>query len=166
MDVDTTVITDQLVETNLVERLFVVRSLDDGMFVDLHLALPAQALIEASSSPAELMVNLQPGIVEYAVDVASSEFVVLISPFDDVPTTGNIPVEGYARTFESNVLIIASDATEIRAEVSTTSADSQHTWGEFMSSLQLDPGQYTLFVGDESPEDGSLGGVTIHLEVQ
>ncbi|HEX6287232.1 MAG TPA: hypothetical protein VFZ80_07080, partial [Acidimicrobiia bacterium] len=63
MNVTSTVITDQLVETDMVQRLYVVRSLDDGMFVDLHLNTPAAARARVQSSPGVLTVDLRPGFL-------------------------------------------------------------------------------------------------------
>lgn len=166
LDVEATVITDQLVETELVDRLFVVRSLDGGMFVDLYLTAPAQAHVSVTDSPARVTLQLQPGIVEYRTEPAMSDLVVIASPLDGavVPTT--VDVFGYSRTFESNVLLIATVGDEVVAEQFTTSADSIDTWGEFRSTLVLPLGEVSVFVGDENPEDGRLEGIAIQLTVQ
>jgi hypothetical protein len=166
LDVDGTVVTDQLVETKLVQRIFVVRSLDGEMFVDVHLDAPTQAHIEVRSSPSELILDLQPGIVEYPKSAESSPSVVLASPLDDSVLTGPLAVSGYARTFEGSVLIIVTDSQEVVTESTTTSADWVDTWGEFRETLTLDPGEYVVFVGERSPEDGKLEGLTIDLVVR
>ena len=167
MDVEGTAITDQLVETQLVERLYVVRRLDGGMFLDLHLAGPTQARIDVSSSPARLTVDLQPGIVDYPTKPAVNELVVLPIPLDDSAVDSpTVRIEGYARTFEADVLTIVTQGDQLVAETVTKAADYTETWGEFRTSIDLDPGDYSLFVGEESPEDGSLQGVTIDLQVR
>ncbi|MEA1904081.1 MAG: Gmad2 immunoglobulin-like domain-containing protein [Actinomycetota bacterium] len=166
MDVEGTVITDQLVETQFVDRLYVIRALDGGMFIDLHLAAPAQARIETSSSPAELIVDLQPGLLEYPVAAAASDIVVVTSPLDSAVISGELLVEGYSRTFEANVMMIVTQGADVLAETFTTAADWVETWGEFRATLALEPGDYSLFVGEESPEDGSLEGLTIDLMIQ
>lgn len=165
VDVDSTVITDQLVETALVERLFVVRALDGGMFVDLYLAAPAQAHVTVSESPAEVTLHLQPGIVEYRTKPAMSDLVVIAAPLEGAIVAPTIDVVGYSRTYESNVLLIATIGDEVVAEEVTTSADSVETWGEFKSTLQLPLGEVSVFVGDENPEDGRLEGIAIQLTV-
>ena len=167
LDVEGTAITDQLVETDLVERLYVVRGLESGMFLDLHLAAPAQARLDVSSSPARLSIDLQPGIVDYPTRPAANELVVLPTPLDNsVVDSASVRIEGYSRTFEANVLAIVTQGDQLVAETFTTAADYAETWGEFRTRVDLEPGDYTLFVGDESPEDGSLEGVTIDLQVR
>jgi hypothetical protein len=166
LDVDSTVITDQLVETKLVERIYAVRALDGGMFIDLHLAAPTQARIELKSSPARLELDLQPGIVEYPSSAATSDFVVLASPLDGAVVSGELEITGYTRTFEANVLVILTAGDHVLAETNTTAADWVETWGEFRTTLAVEPGDVTLFVGDASPDDGSLEGVLIDLAVQ
>lgn len=165
-DADSTVITDQLVETALVSRLYVVRALDGGMFIDLHLAAPAQARIEVSSSPATLTLHLQPGIVEYVTGPAISDLVVIAAPLDGAAVPTSVDVAGYSRTFEAKVLVIATAGNEVLAQTFTSAADWLETWGEFTVTLELPPGEASLFVGDESPEDGSLEGITLRLTVR
>jgi len=166
LDADQTVITDQLVETPMVDRLYVVTALDGGMFIDIHLASPAQARIAVESSPAQLVLDLQPGIVDYPTPIAISEHTVVVTPLDGSTGTLRVPVSGYARTFESTVLLIATAGGEVVEEEFATAADSLETWGEFSAELTLRPGEISLFVGDENQEDGGLEGVTISLTVQ
>lgn len=166
MSADETVINDQLVETTLVDRIYVVRSLDGGMFIDFHLAGPSQARIVAESSPARLTLQLQPGIVGYTSAPTASGPVVLISPPDDAAVPTTVTVEGYARTFESNVLIIATQGDAVVVEGNTTAADSVDTWGQFREEIDLVEGPIALFVGDENAATGRLEGVSIDLEVR
>ena len=166
LDTTETVITDQLVETPMVERLYVVTALDGGMFIDIHLAAPAQARVTVVSSPAQLALDLQPGIVDYPTSAALSDSTVVVTPADGSTLTPPVSVEGYARTFESNVLLIATSGDQVVAEEFTTAADSERTWGEFRAAMVLPPGNMSLFVGDENQEDGGLEGVTISLTVQ
>jgi len=166
LDTTETVITDQLVETPMVDRLYVVRALDGGMFIDIHLAAPAQARVVVESSPAQLVLDLQPGIVDYPTRPALSDFAVVVAPADTSSAPGPVFIGGYARTFESNVLLIATAGGEVVAEEFTTAADSVATWGEFRAEMVLPTGNVSLFVGDENQEDGSLEGVTISLAVQ
>jgi hypothetical protein len=161
-----TVITDQLVETPMVERLYVVNSVNGGMFIDIHLASPAQARVTVESSPARVVLDLQPGIVDYPTSVATSDFMVVVTPVDGSTESSPVSIEGYGRTFESNVLLIATTGDEVVAEDFTTAADSESTWGEFFSEMTLPPGDISLFVGDENQEEGGLEGVTITLTVR
>lgn len=163
LDAADTVVTDQLVETALVERLYAVRSLEGGMFLDLHLAAAAQARILTSRSPATMTLQLQPGILDFPGDAATSRRVVLTSPTDDATVGTAVTVEGYARTFESNVLMVATRGDDVITEQTTTSADSVTTWGQFRMESELSPGPLSLFVGEESVETGRFEGVSIDL---
>jgi Immunoglobulin-like domain of bacterial spore germination len=166
VDADLTVITDQLVETPLIDRLYVVRSLERGSFIDLHLAAPAQARLQIGGSPARVTLDLQPGIVEYPKAATVSDLVVVMTPLDTEVVTPTIEVTGYTRTFESNVMIIATAGDQLVAEKNTTAAGSLDTWGEFRARVVLPPGEVSLFVGDENAENGGLEGVTISLTVR
>jgi hypothetical protein len=165
-DVDTSVVTDQLVETPLVDRLFVVRALDGGMFVDFHLAAPAQTRVAISNSPARLSLDLQTGLESFTTRALVSDRVVVVAPADGAEAATTVDVAGYARTFEANVLIIATAAGEVVVETNVTAADWIEAWGEFGASIQAPIGEASLFVGEESPEDGRLTGVTINLTVR
>ena len=164
-DADETVVIDQLVETALIDRLYVVKTLNGGMFVDLHLAGPTQARIQTEGTPARVTLDLQPGIVEYPTAPAYSDLAVVVTPLDGgiVPTT--VSVSGYVRTFESTVLIIATVGDQVVAETFTTASGGLVTWGEFQTDVVLSPGEVSLFVGDENAE-GGLEGVTINLTVR
>lgn len=165
-DVDTTVVTDQLVETGLVDRLYVVRALNGGLFVDLHLDRPAQVRAQVSNSPARLTLEMQAGTEPFEGSAAVSEHTVLTAPNDGSEQDGSVVVEGYARTFEANVTVIATVGDQILAETSATAADWATTWGEFTARVELPPGPVDLFVGERSPQDGHLDGVTINLMVR
>ncbi len=167
MDIDQTVITDQLVESPLVDRLFVVRSVNGSMFVDLHLARPAKARITVSNSPAGMTLELSPRDGELSLPAAISDRIVLISPRSEAVVDGpEVEIGGYARTFEANVLVLATVGGEVVARTHTTAADWVDTWGEFATAIELPSGLDDLFVGEESPENGSLTGVTLKLTVR
>ncbi|MGH3649980.1 MAG: Gmad2 immunoglobulin-like domain-containing protein [Acidimicrobiia bacterium] len=165
MDVDDAVVTDQLVETNLVDRLYVVTALDGGIFVDLHLAAPAAARARVESSPARLSVDLRPGFVPFAGTSTIGDRVVLVSPAAGSTVDPVTQLIGYSRTFEANVTVIVTRDGLVATETNTTAADYLERWGEFRVQLGLPPGEVTVFVGEESPQDGSLEGITVDLSV-
>jgi hypothetical protein len=165
LGVDAAVLTDQLVETELVEKLYVVRSLDGGVFVDLHLASPAAARARFGSSPATLTVDLRPGFVEFLGSAAAGDGIVVVSPLSGTEVSTPTGLSGYSRTFESNVLIIVTQGGAVVAETSTTAAASLETWGEFRAEMTLPSGDVSVFLGEASPADGSLSGITVDLTV-
>jgi len=167
VDLGSTVVTDQLMETPLVDRLFVVRALDGGMFIDLHLLGPTQARAEVSTSPARLTLELEAGVQALDAAAAIGGNTVLISPSDGAqPSAGAIEIAGYARVFEANVLVVASIGGQTVAQTTATAADWSDTWGEFRTPIQLPPGEVSLFFGEESPADDSRVGPTINLTVR
>lgn len=166
LNITSTVITDQVVETDLVERLFVVRALDGTMFVDLHLAKAANARITVSNSPARLALELTPRDGEIGPRAAFDESVVVLTPAADTAVDQEFAVDGYARLFEANVLVIATSGEVVLASENATAADWLETWGEFSTELSVAPGNINLFVGEESPADGSLDGVILNLTVR
>lgn len=163
LDVDSTIITDQVVETNLVDRLYVVRSLTGELFVDLHLTSPAAVRVSSSSSPARLSVDLRPGFVPFSGEATVGENVVLTSPTPGAEVGPSAQLLGYARTFEASVLAVATQDGRVVGEADTIAADSLQTWGEYRLSVTLPPGPLTLFVGESNPADGSLDGITVDL---
>ena len=164
-DVESSVVIDQIVETELVERLYVVRALDGGMFVDLHLAAPAAARATALTSPARLSVELRPGFVPIEGSPTHSDDVVMVSPTADAEIAPSTELTGYARTSEASVLIVVTQAGTLVTETSATTADPTGAWGEFRIELTLPPGDVSVFAGERSAGDGSLDGLTIDVSV-
>ena len=165
---DSSVVTDQLVETPLVDRMFVVRGLAGGMYIDLHLESPAQARAEVSNSPALLTVHLEAGIDAFDSTAVYGPTMVVTAPGAGAQAPAGIPLDviGYARTPEANVLIVATIDGQLVAETTATAADSTATWGEFTAPIQLPPGEVSLFVGEPSPVEGDPIGVTVDLTVR
>lgn len=159
-----TVITDQVVETALVDRLYVVRAIDGGTFIDFHLAGPAQARVELDNSPARLTLELQPGIIEYSSAPTVTEQLVLISPVEDSEVPLALIVSGYTRDLESDLLLIATQGNEVIDEVTATTASTTAVWGAFSGSLELIEGEQRLFVGTEDVESGGFDGVSIDVQ--
>lgn len=154
------VLTDQAVETALVERLYVVEGAD-GIFVDLHLAGPAQARAGLSQAPASLEVLLQPGIVDRPGSVMRSGSMVLLSPGDEVEAP--FRVEGYAIA-GAGVEIIATRGGEVMARSELLERADSAGWREFVARVTVEPGPLSVFVGSEGGE--GLDGLTLNLTVR
>ncbi|MGH9167211.1 MAG: Gmad2 immunoglobulin-like domain-containing protein [Acidimicrobiia bacterium] len=159
-----TAVADTAFGGRLAGRAFVVRSLEAGLFVDLHLLAPATARSFVLSSPGRVVVDLQSGGPPLPSPAPSSGRVVVLSPRGG-SATYPLDVTGYARTFEANVLVRVRQGGRVEAEGVTTAADWTETWGEFTLDLEQGPeGPAELFVGEESAQDGSEEGVVISLE--
>ena len=148
-----TEVTDSVLGGRLAERAFVVRGLDGGIFVDVHLSAEVAARAYLREDTGALVVELRdlggpaPGFP------VVSRFVVVTGPtgrFVDYP----LAVTGYARTFEANVIgeFRTDEGREIVAV--TSAADYIEMWGEFRLEIEAGPsGRVTLFVGDYPPLD-------------
>lgn len=165
VDLEATSVTDQLVQSGLVDRVYVARRPDRSLFVDFHLLAPALARVTVAESPGQVLLELEPGGRELEGLAAFAQNVVVISP-----TTGpvEVPTEvtGYSRNFEANTIARISQGGSVLDENFTTAADWVETWGEY--SLTLEPagsGQAELFVGEQSAQDGSDRGVVIDIEL-
>ena len=164
LDLERTVLTDQLVETPLVSRLYVVRALEGGLFVDLHLAAPSQAQAQVRNSPAGLTVELQMGIQPFTGTATIADQVVVIEPSPGEETGTSFEVNGYARTFEGNVVVIANPTgAGTGGGHSTQAADWAETWGEFQTVIDVQPGMYLVSVGEESSDDPSISGAIVEI---
>ena len=165
MSVESTVVTDQLVETGLVERLYVVRSLAGDMFIDLHLVQPAAVRASVTSSPARLTLDLRPGFVPFSGSALLAGDIVLTSPITRTDLDPDIQFLGYARTADGVVHAVVRQAGEIVDETSTTAADYLETWGEYRLLTTLPSGQVSVVLGQPAPDDGPIEGITLDLSV-
>jgi hypothetical protein len=160
MDIDSATLTDQLVETALVDRLYVVKALAGTMFVDLHLKEPAAARARVESAPARLVLDLKPGLVPFAGASIVDDEVVVVSPG---VKTGLAPVtrlQGYSSTTEGEVLVVVTQGDQVLVDRTTPVAESSG-WGEFLQDIALDPGEWLTFVG--RPTEDGFSGVQFEL---
>jgi hypothetical protein len=167
MDLSRTAITDQLVQSVLVERLYVVRQLspDGPLFVDFHLTGAALASVTVGTSPGQLLVALEPGGSPYPATPAIAENVVLVTPTEG-PVDNPVAIEGYSRNFEANTVARIEQGNQTLAEGFTTAADWVETWGAFRLDLNATgSGEADLFVGEQSAQDGSDRGIRVAIEL-
>ena len=158
--VGSTAVADQVVDRDLVDRVFVVRSLAGDLFVDIHLGSGVLARASVNQSPAEIVVDLQPGGSELESRPLVADTTVVVSP------TGNrveypFFLEGYARTFEATVIMRIRQGDRLDVEDVTSAADYLVTWGEYRFDIPSGPnGKVEVFVGEESAQDGEERGVS------
>jgi hypothetical protein len=73
-------------------------------------------------------------------------------------------VEGYARTFEATVVLRIRQGNRLEVEDVTSAADHLITWGEYRFDVPDGPnGRVDIFVGEDSPEDGTERGAFVTL---
>ncbi|HSL25680.1 MAG TPA: Gmad2 immunoglobulin-like domain-containing protein [Acidimicrobiia bacterium] len=165
LDVEMTTISDQLVESGLVQQIYVVRQGDRSLFIDFHLSRPAVARVMVMGTPARVSVELQPGGSEYRAAPAIADNVVLLSP-QEGPVEVPVILSGYSRNFEANTVGRITQGDRVLAEGFTTAADWAETWGQFILSLTPSgSGEAELFAGEQSPQDGSDRGVVVAIRL-
>lgn len=161
--VTSTAIADRTVERQLVDRVYVVRSLDGTLYVDIHLGSAVLARASVTRSPAALILDLQSGGPPLEGRPAVSDAAVVISP-NDRKAEYPFLVEGYARTFEATVILRIRQGNRLEIEDVTSAADHLVTWGEYRFEVADGPnGSIDVFVGEDSPEDGAERGVDFTL---
>lgn len=167
VQVEMTAITDQLVQSALVERLYVARKFDRTLFIDFHLTGAAVARISVGNSPGQLLVQLEAGGDSYPAAPAIADNIVLISPVEGA-VDNPVVLTGYSRNFEANTVGRITQGENVLAEGFTTAADWLETWGEF--SLELNAtgsggADLSLFAGEQSAQDGSDRGVVVTIQL-
>ncbi len=158
-----TAVAERLVDSALIERVYVVRSSRGSLFVDIHLASAALARASVTRLPAAVVLDLQPGGPDLVSRPARSDLVVVVDPTGD-RAEYPLEVSGYSRTFEANVILRLRKANRVDVEEVTTAADYLETWGEFSFQIASGPGgRVEMFVGEDSARDGTEQGVEISL---
>jgi hypothetical protein len=161
--VSTTAVADRVVEGQLVDRVYVVRSIEGDFYVDLHLGSEALARASVRRSPAEIIVDLQPGGPPLESQPLVADRVVVVTA-----TSGQaeypLNIDGYARTFEATVVLRARQGNRQEIEQATSAADYLTTWGEYRFRVDGGPhGNIEFFVGEDSADDGRELGVVFNL---
>ncbi len=139
-DVTDTNITDGVFELPLIDRAYVVRSADGSLYVDAHLGAAAMARTVVTESPAQIIVELDPGGPALPPVAARSDLVVVLTPREgraDYP----LIVTGYSRTFEANVVVRLIKADVVAEERVTMATDYLSAWGEFTVTLETEIGR-------------------------
>lgn len=144
-DVDTSVIATHVVETRLVDEIYVVRDRDGTLSVDVHLGGPAEARLLAGSGPASLWIDLVPGGEPYEAAPIRSGGVVLVTP-----TGGTVAyplsVVGYARSADPIAVRLTSAGTDVESTAEPAGDGSE--WGSFDAIFPSGPtGPTTLTAG-------------------
>lgn len=144
-EVGTSVIATQIVETPLIDELYVVRDRDGTLSVNVHLGAPAEARLLGGSGPASLWLDLIPGGEPYEAAPVRSGDVVLVTPTGGT-TRYPLSVAGYARSGEPILVRLAGAGTE--AESTTEPAGDGGEWGAYDAIFTDGPiGPTTLTAG-------------------
>jgi hypothetical protein len=166
--VEATAVSDGELGGELLERYYVVRAPDGGMFVDFFAREAFLYRVVELSDPARLAVDFKPTGYPLAVPLpARGGNTVLVRPRDGERVGDPFTVGGYSRTFEaSNSISLLGPSGEVLAQKTVTGNDWSETWGYFETSLQRPAalvGGGTLQVGTYGARDGSFEGARIEV---
>ena len=114
----------------LADRIFVVSGADGGTFLDVHLAEPAFARVDAATAPGRIVIELRAGGPGYgSFPLLGGDLVVIDRPLG--AATYPFSVSGYVRRGEGSVTATLDiDGEAITLEAPHGSTDS--TWGSFV----------------------------------
>ncbi len=163
-----TAVSDGELGGELLERYYVVRAPDGGMFVDFFAREAFVYRVVELSDPARLAIDFKPTGYPLAVPLpARGGNTVLVRPRDGESVGDPFTVSGYSRAFEaSNSISLLGPSGEVLAQETVTGNDWSETWGYFETSLPRPPALAdggALQVGTYSARDGSLEGVEIEV---
>lgn len=142
---------EQVVDSELIDRVFVVETPAGGLFVDIHLANEAVARVTNQSSPARTVVDFRVGGSPLESRPLRAGDTVVVEPL-----TGDVrypfSVSGYALGDQQELLAtLVSGDTSIEASASI--ADRYDTWGAFTVLFTDGPaGPITVQVGEVTLE--------------
>ena len=157
-EVESTAIGDSLIAGALVDHIYVVEGIEDGLVVDVHLAARAAARAFSTNSPSRLVVDLRPtSDVPIGSAAGASNSVVVSSPLPG-PSLYPLQVAGYAAPGVEAVQITlsANDRTALERSVSTVT--DNHLWRAFAITISDGPSGLVLLqvTNDAATDDGVI----------
>jgi len=166
--VEATAVSDGEFGGELLERYYVVRAPDGGMFVDFFAREAFVYRVVELSDPARLAIDFKPTGYPLAVPLpARGGNTVLVQPRDGESVGDPFTVSGYSRAFEaSNSIYLLGPSGEVLAQETVMGNDWSETWGYFETRLDMPPALAnggTLQVGMFSARDGSFEGVSVEI---
>ncbi len=152
----------------LLDRFYVVRAPDGGMFVDVLAREAFAHRVMELPNPARLVVDLRPtGAPLEARPPAVGGDTVLVEPRAGARIGNPLTVSGYSRNFEaSNTIILEDSGGKVLARRTVPGNDWTSTWGYFEATLDIPrfAGEGILRVGAESARDGTFEGVEVPVK--
>lgn len=147
-EVGTSTISTQAVD-GLADRVFVVSAPDGGMFIDVHLAEPAFARVDAATAPGRIVVELRAGGPGYGSSpIIGEDLVVVDRPLG--AATYPFSVSGYVRSGTGSVdALLEVEGETVRLEA--PHGPTETTWGSFVILVPDGPvGDATLTIEERA----------------
>ena len=146
---ETSAVSYQLVNTPLVDRIYMVKAPDAGLIVDLHVSEPVSARMIPSSAPATLTLDLRPGDIPFSRTPVVGAAAVLFLPSGREEIHYPFTVSGYLRPGidESVATLTGPDGAVTEARFPLAGTDD--LWSSFVAVFLEGPtGWVTLQVED------------------
>jgi hypothetical protein len=163
--VSATGISDGPLGGGLLDRFYVVRAPERGMFMDISARRAFAYRVIQLRDPARLVVDFEPAErSSKVIPPAAGGGTVLLEPHRRARIDGPLTVSGYSRNFEaSNTIILEDGRGKTVARQSVQANDWASTWGYFETTLHAPTfhGVGTLRVGVRSARDGTFEGVEL-----
>ena len=156
-EVEASAIGDSLIDGALVNRIYVVEGIEDGLVVDVHLQARAAARAFTTTSPSRLIIDLRPtSDVPIGSAADTSGQVVVSSP---LPGPGLYPLQvaGYAAPGVDGVRVTLLANGEVALERSVSTATERHLWRSFAMTISDGPsGPVVLHVSASGADDAVI----------
>jgi hypothetical protein len=144
-------VVDQLVDTQLIDRVTVFSSAAGTLVADIHLAAPAFSRILTEDSPAALVVDLVPGGDDYVSAPVRQSDMVVLGP-DPAAAGYPITITGYADSSSFERLTGQLEAADGSVILGTSAvADNPRGWGGFAMVFPDGPSWDVIIIIEDGP---------------
>jgi hypothetical protein len=155
-----TSISDTVIDGELAQQVYVVRTVSGGLAVDVHLrsSVPGETRTEVAAGPAAIVIDIRPaaqgGTVVVAAPTTSTDLVLLGPP--PGPAEYPLQVTGYARPMADEVALVISQGGEAVAQ-RTRPLRRSGAWSEFTALFEGGPsGDVELTAALDRPGTSTL----------
>lgn len=167
-EVTTTATADMLTEGDVIDRVFVARSEDGAMTIDLH-SPPGQSVAArafVTEGPATLVVDVIAGPQDSAPTGATvSDSAVVVAPLAG-PTVYPFTIEGYAAPGLSSIVVQVRDGSQVISDRTISLVAFSDTWQQISIVVEDGPpGVVDLFVGSADGDGDPAAGASIRLDL-
>lgn len=162
-EVETTALGDSLIAGDLVDRIYVVEGIEDGLVIDIHLSAQGAARAFTTNSPSRLVVDVRPTSDDPVPSPASASGSVVVSSPLPGPSLYPLQVAGYASPGVDAVRITLSSDGRTTLERSVSTVSENHVWRFFGITISDGPSGLVLVqvTGDTATDEG----VTVELDL-
>lgn len=136
------VVVDQLLEEDLVERLFVPVDAEEFRFVDLVLNEPVVARAQALTSPARLEIELQAGGPEEIGSPLVSSELVVIEPVSSADAEPILDIAGYSTGQLETITMTVLRGETVLTELEVPLEPEPNLWKAFNVTLPVGDAPY------------------------